>query len=346
MSNSITTRPKLAPLQCVDCNAPLVVIDAPTLVCRFCGASNVVRQVYREELRLTRDLDSATREAAEQWLRLSHIKVPRWWFIFVAIAPFLLMTGGLIVLLTAALLRVVSGDALPGMLVYVWLVLIPVQLLAANVAMKNILVSGATNVGLAFAASPPSAPGEPPNCRQCGAPLSVQANDVLVRCIYCGTESIVQLDKTAMENLRTRVASAQSSLAQAMSALTKHARLARVETWGRTGVIAGLLVLPLVWSLIESWNSSYWGLLIGLDVFVLAMCVFWNVREAFLPPVTLEELDKLLGSSTESDDHRKAHVAGTRGWYDNTSDKVNYIVPAVMTLIFIGIQILVLTVKR
>lgn len=346
MSTSVITKSKLAPLRCVDCNAPLVVVDAPTLVCRFCGASNVVREVYREELRLTRDLDSATREAAEEWLRLAHIKVPRWWFICVAIAPFLLMTGGLIVLLTTALLRVVSGDALPGLLVYVWLVLIPVQLLAANVAMKNILVSGATNVGLAFAAAPPSSPGAPPNCRQCGAPLSVQPDDVLVRCIYCGTESIVQLDEAAMQTLRKRVTAAQSSLAEAMSALNKHARVARVETWGRTGVIAGLLVLPLVWSFIESWNFSYWGLLIALDVFVLAMCVFWNVREAFLPPVTLEELDALIGSSTESNDHRKAQVAGTRGWYDNTSDKVNYIVPALMTLIFIAIQILVLTTTR
>src|SRR5690242_12046951 len=107
MTTSITsaTRRRLAPLLCVDCNAPLVVIDAPSLVCRFCGASNVVPQVYRDELRLTRDLDSATREAAEQWLRFAQIKVPRWWFICAAIAPFVLMTGGVIVLLTTALLQ-------------------------------------------------------------------------------------------------------------------------------------------------------------------------------------------------------------------------------------------------
>ena len=302
----------------------------------------MVSQVYREELRLTRDLDSATREAAKQWLRLAHIKAPRWWFICAALAPFLLMTGSLIILLTAALLRVVNVHALPGLLVYVWVVLIPAQLLAANVTMKNILVSGATNVGAAFAAAPPSAPGEPPNCRQCGAPLSVQPDDVLVRCIYCEAESIVQLDEPAMKTLRTRVASAQSSLAQAMDALTKRAKVARVETWGRTAVIAGLLILPLIWSFLESWNSSYWGVLVALDVFVLAMCVFWNVREAFLPPVTVQELDKLIGSSTESEDQRKDRVAGTRGWYDNTSDRVNFIVPVVVTLIFIAIQIIVL----
>ena len=344
MSTSITseTRRGLAPLLCVNCNAPLVVIDAPSLVCRFCEAVNVVPEVYREELRLTRDLDSATRKAAEQWLRLAHIKAPRWWLVCAAIAPFVLMTGGLTILLIAALLRVVSGNALPGLLPYVWLTLIPAQLLAANVAMKNVLVSGATNVGAAFAARPPSAPGEPPNCRQCGAPLSVRPDDVLVRCIYCETESIVRLDKAEMETLRTRVSSAQSSLAQAMSALIKHAKLASLETRGRTYVIAGLLVLPLIWSFMESWNSSYWGLLIALDVFVLAMCVFWNTREAFLPPVTIEELEALLGSSTEA----KARVPDTRGWYDNASDKVNFIVPALVTLIFVAIQIIVLRAKR
>ncbi len=346
MTTSVTseTRPGLAPLLCVNCNAPLVVIDAPSLVCGFCGVSNVVPEGYREELRLARDLDSATRNAAEQWMRLAHIKVPRWWLICAAIAPFVLLTGGLIILLIAALLRVVSVDALPGLLPYVWLTLIPAQLLAAHIAMKNILVSGATHVGAAFAARPPSAPGEPPHCRQCGAPLSVQPDDVLVRCIFCEAESIVRLDKLAMESLRTRVASAQSSLAQAMSALTKHAKLATVETRGRTYVIAGLLVLPLIWSFVGSWNSSYWGLLVAMDVFVLAMCVFWNVREAFLPPVTIEELDALWESSTN--DHPKARVPGTRGWYDNASDKVNFLVPLFLTLIFVTIQIIVLRAKR
>jgi len=297
-------------------------------------------QTYREELRLARDLDSATRDAAERWMRLAHIKAPRWWLICAAIAPFVLMTGGLAILLMADLLRVVSAQALPGLLPYVWVTLIPAQLLAANVAMKYILVSGASNVGAAFAASPPSALGEPPNCRQCSAPLSVQPDDVLVRCVFCGAESIVRLDEPAMATLQRRVASAQSSLAEAMTA---HAKLATVETRGRTFVIAGLLVLPLIWSFVESWNSSYWGLLIALDVFVLAMCVFWSVREAFLPTVTIEELDALWESSTG--DHPKARAPGTRGWYDNSSDRVNFLAPAFVTLIFVAIQIVVLRAK-
>jgi uncharacterized Zn finger protein (UPF0148 family) len=351
MSISVTsvTKPKLAPLLCVNCNAPLVVADEPSVVCRFCGATNVVPQIYREELRLARDLDSTTRRAAQQWLRLAQIKVPRWWLICAAIAPFVLMTGGLLILLLDVLLQRMSANAIPGLLPYVWVTLVPAQLLAANIAMKNILVSGAANVGAAFAASPPSAPGEPPNCRQCGAPLSVQPDDVLVRCIFCEAESIVRLDKAAMESLRTRVASARSSLAQAMSALAKHSKLASLETRGRTYIIAGLLVLPLIWSFVESWNSSYWALLIALDVFVLAICVFWNIREAFLPPVTIEELEALLGDSTDetrSQDHGKPRVLGTRGWYDNASDRVNFIVPGFVTLLFVAIQLIVLSAKR
>src|ERR1043165_8588164 len=115
MSTTITseTRPRLAPLQCVKCNAPLVVVDAPSLLCRFCGATNVMPEVYREELRLTRDLDAATTQAAAEWLRLAHLQAPRLWFICAAIAPFVLMSGGLVFVLIDAVLHVVSGDALP-----------------------------------------------------------------------------------------------------------------------------------------------------------------------------------------------------------------------------------------
>src|SRR6185295_6807898 len=105
-STTSETRQRLASLLCVNCNAPLVVEDTPSLACHFCGAINVMPQVYREELRLARNLDSATRKAAEQWLRLAHITAPRWQLICAAIAPFVLMTGSLMILLIAALLRV------------------------------------------------------------------------------------------------------------------------------------------------------------------------------------------------------------------------------------------------
>jgi uncharacterized Zn finger protein (UPF0148 family) len=342
----------IAPFQCVACNAPLVVVDAPSLVCRYCGATNAVAEVYREELRLARNLDVATRRAIEEWARLDHIRVPRWWFVGAASAPFLLMAGGLAVILVIGFLRLVNSSLLPLLVgVCVWLPLVPAQVVAAKVGMRNLLVSGAASVGAAFAAVAPSAPGEPPNCRQCGAPLSVGPDDVLVRCLYCEAENIVQLDESSIRTLQQRVSSAQSSLAQAMAALSKHASLSAFETRGRTYIIAGLLVLPLVWSFAGSWiQSSYWSLLIALDVWVLGICILWTAREAFLPPVTIEELDALRdtlkgSSSAPTEDAGKSpveRIAGTRGWYGHAFDSVNFVVPASLALMFVVIEMMVL----
>ena len=326
------------PFQCTRCNASLVVVDAPSVVCRFCGTTNEVPGAYREELRLARDLDQTTRHAIAEWARLDRIKVPRWWFVGTVSIPFLLLAAGLATLLILGMLKTVSRTNLPWLVaVFVWLPLAPAVLLASSTGMRNLLVSGAARVGVAFAAIPSASEGEL-NCRECGAPLSVEAGDILVRCLYCGTESIVKLDPAQMRSLETNVGTAKMSLAQAMSALSKHAELATFETRGRLAVIAGLLVLPLVWSFAFAVQSSYWSFLIALDVFVLSLCVFWMMREAFLSPVTIEELDAL-----RTDKHPpKQRATGTRGWYDHSSEPVNFLVPLAVTLAFVTIEAIVL----
>ncbi|MEN3327637.1 MAG: hypothetical protein V7638_2444 [Acidobacteriota bacterium] len=57
----------IAPLQCAHCNAPLLVVDAPTLVCRHCGTINQIPEAYHEELRLARDLDQADVAGTRGW---------------------------------------------------------------------------------------------------------------------------------------------------------------------------------------------------------------------------------------------------------------------------------------
>src|ERR1041384_5953000 len=96
------------PFLCTRCNAALAVVDAPTVACRFCGAVNEVPAAYREELRLTRDLDQSTRQAIAEWARLDRIKVPRWVFVVAACIPFLLLTGGLAILLALGIMRTVN----------------------------------------------------------------------------------------------------------------------------------------------------------------------------------------------------------------------------------------------
>jgi DNA-directed RNA polymerase subunit RPC12/RpoP len=331
------------PFQCTRCNAALVVVDAPTVVCRYCGAVNEVPTAYREELRQARELDQTTRRAIAEWARLDHIKVPRWRFVGTVSIPFLALAGGLAILLILGMLKTVSSTTLARLVaLFVWLPLAPAALLASRTGMRNLLVSGAARIGVAFAAVPSASESGGLNCRQCGAPLSIEADDILVRCLYCDAESIVRLDESQMRSLETNVGTAKMSLAQALDALSKHADLASFETRGRVYLIAGLLILPLVWSFAPTVQSSYWSLLIALDVFVLSLCVFWMMREAFLPPVTVEELDALRDEKTDPQDQKAKPAAGTRGWYDHTSERMNFLVPLVVTVIFVAIEAIVL----
>jgi hypothetical protein len=65
-------------------------------------------------------------------------------------------------------------------------------------------------------------------------------------------------------------------------------------------VIVAFLILPLIWSFSAEMQVSYWSVLIALDVWVLAVCLFWYVREAFLPPATIEELEVLIDGPVNS----------------------------------------------
>jgi hypothetical protein len=258
------------------------------------------------------------------------------------------MSGGLAVVLMTGLVRTVSRSALPQLSgVGIWLPLVPVQAIAAIVGIKTILVSGVASVRAAFAAAPPFVPGAPPSCRLCGAPLTVNEGDLLVRCIYCKAESIIYLDPSSMRDLQVRVGSARSSLAQAMAALASKARIIRLEIRGRALIIVALLILPLLWSFSAEMQASYWSMLITLDVWVLALCLFWYIREALLPPATIEELEDLIDgpvdSQTENGSTKAVTAAArTRGWYDGAYDKRNFVIPAIVALMFLAIELLVL----
>ena len=77
-----------------------------------------------------------------------------------------------------------------------------------------------------------------------------------MRCLYCGAESFVRWDVLDMQVLQRRVGTAQKSLAQAMEALSKRADFAALETHGRVYIIAGLLVVPLIWSFVARCSQA------------------------------------------------------------------------------------------
>src|SRR5215813_11451584 len=95
----------IAPLQCVSCDAPLAITDTAFVSCPFCGTANTIPDRHREALRLARDLDEATRDAIREWSHLNHLTLPRWLFVGTAMLPFVLMAGGLGLMLALAFLQ-------------------------------------------------------------------------------------------------------------------------------------------------------------------------------------------------------------------------------------------------
>jgi hypothetical protein len=87
-----------------------------------------------------------------------------------------------------------------------------------------------------------------------------------------------------------------------------------------------------------------------LDVFVLSLCLFWMMREAFLQPVTVEDLDALRSTERATEKHPQnrtaKRAAGTRGWYDHSSEPVNFVVPLAVTLMFVAIEWMVIVSRR
>lgn len=324
----------LEPFVCHSCNAPLAVADAESVVCAYCGAANPVPAAHRAALEAARNLDTATREAAAEWARLDRIRIPRWLALGPAVLAFGLIAGGIGAALALALLRPATRLDLPRQVGFgVWLPLVPLVFVATRTGLRNLLVSGAAVVARAFAARRAAEPGAPDQCRQCGAPLDVRPDDVVARCLYCGVESIVALDASRREHFSGVVGLARTSLADAMQAIADRAAFVELQTRGRMAVIAGLLVLPLVWSFAgRAVQSSWWSLAISLDVWVLGVCVFWYVREALLPPVTVEELASVVAAGSGGED--AARPDGTRGWYDNAFDAVNFAVPAAVAIMY------------
>ena len=80
-----------------------------------------------------------------------------------------------------------------------------------------------------FGAVPPPQPGAPSTCRQCGAPLSEAANEVIVRCVYCRAQNVLGIDpRPAAARQRHERRSLQSA--------------ARQRRWARLRLV---LTLPL-----------------------------------------------------------------------------------------------------
>ena len=331
-------------LKCASCNASLPLADAPTVKCWYCGAARTVPDELRRALRVARARTRATALAASLWRKLESVRVPRALYVASSVTPLALFAAGIVCGLAVALIAPSRRALVPRLLAWaVWLPLVPVTYAACAVGLRNLLASGVDWIAATYAAVPPASEGGPPGCRLCGAPLTVEPEDVFVRCAYCDTESLVGVSAERIKAFEAAGARAEGSASRAAELLLRRRRAARFQVTGRTLAVAGLVALPLVWSFSRSWQASAWSLALAADVWFLGICLWWVAREAFMPPVRIDEVYELAeqfrGHEVES--ARTAEPdppSSLRRWDDHATERVNFLVPSILTVLFAALQ--------
>lgn len=336
-------------LECTTCDAPLPLVDEPSVACSYCGATCVVPEEHRRALRTARERTEATARAIARWRRLEAIHVPRALYVVASLVPFSIFAIGIAGALAAAALGYGDRASIPRTLALaVWLPLIPTMYVAGEIGLRNLLRSGVDWMRATLASLPPATEGGLPRCRRCGAPLAVEPDDVFVRCAYCDTESLVGVSPERVSAFDAARSRAEGSAVRAAELLLRQRRATRFQVVGRTLAIAGLAIPAIVWSFVRSWQSSPWSLLVAFDVWVLGICLWWFAREAFLPPVRIDEVFEMAeafygrDAAPAPDPTEPTTSQPVRNWYDNSNDSSNFAVPGIVALLFLVLEALLI----
>ena len=175
---------QLQPLRCGSCGAPVPLAEAEHVHCPHCGSEVALPPGYLEAMRLHRETAAARRAAEPVWQALAR---PRSgglsalaMLLVVFLPPLATLLANLVPyppLSKMAIMAFVTLPAvLPGAGLYIWTLAVD----ATAVGLRNQL-----------SAKPPPRGGGSPTCRNCGAPLEVEADAVAASCAYCGTDSLV-----------------------------------------------------------------------------------------------------------------------------------------------------------
>lgn len=81
-------------------------------------------------------------------------------------------------------------------------------------------------------------------CRSCGAPLEVATGAIASRCIYCGTESLVNVSKTVAKKEQRKALELHDSVQDSIRIWNFARKEDRKQMWAM--LLAGPLLLPLV----------------------------------------------------------------------------------------------------
>jgi hypothetical protein len=222
---------------------------------------------HRQAVRLTRAADQELARASQLWRSLVEHTIPVWKAAIAShLAPVLMVTG-----VTASVL-VKAGVFDPGLahttvLGLFWLPLGPALYWASYSAWHSVPAGPMARVTAAFAARP----GLTFGCRSCGAPLGAPGPEALfVRCIYCKTDSLVQLDAGHTRALAGKAVQAAANAEHALSML--RLRASSFDR-NRTGCAAFAVLLLLI-VVLFTFVSQGWAILLILAMAGAAVLAF------------------------------------------------------------------------
>ena len=223
----------LVPLRCQQCGGSPPLREAAEVACPFCGARVAVPADYLEAARL-RTLELVARGEAEPAWRAVAEGLPRW-------LPFAAL---------GSVALVPPGAALVVNLIWEWrsqgevmaYVALPLLLPSAALFFWSSAVNETTlGVRSALSARAPQKEGKPPGCRSCGALLEVEAEALFATCLYCETDSLLEV--MPLQPLGESLRATLRTLADATAALRRRRRLMGFGVLGFTLVVAALSAL-------------------------------------------------------------------------------------------------------
>ena len=218
----------LKPIHCEDCGGAVPLVAEALVECPYCASTVAIPSDYLKAA-AARAGESAARKATEPlWEKLSR-PVPKWLgtvgiLAVVFLPPALTLLAHLLTFPPWSTLEILAKVAIPG--------LVPGATLWLWAA-----AAGATTLAFqqGMAAAPAKAGKGPPCCRQCGAPLCVEADALSASCAYCGTDSVVQ--SLPVKTMQTRWKKALRTLEQATVALKRRRVLLAL------GILGGALFI-------------------------------------------------------------------------------------------------------
>ena len=251
----------LAVLKCPRCGAAVAVAHEAQTRCAFCGDQVEIPEAYRAAGLVAQrevEADELTRRAFRTFGRPPSIGLRAIDFL----TSGCLQVGVTIFLCVAGTVRAANwllDQCTPWFHLNAWDWFAPAELNllvwgTAFAVLLTLFVLGAFGrrrvnslraLHQALAARPPARPGGPAECRQCGAPLSVPADALGVRCAYCRTDNLLAIPAAWLSKKRRAVAHVVREAKSVLGEYRAENRRLYLRLGLRLGLIGGVAALTM-----------------------------------------------------------------------------------------------------